>query len=138
MTEQSQDAKKCPLILKSDKVYFASSLIAKPSIEQKLWSDQNRHQTTSFSVIGCQLAVFVLMVQSKLNLKKFHPSISRAELSQKVNVSRIPNIHTDYAPYPPVDLHLFFEIFIRTEKRFQLELKKKISQFILKFFFSSH
>ena len=28
---------------------------------------------------------------------------------------------------PPVDLHWFFEISIRTEKKFQLELKKKIS-----------
>ena len=27
---------------------------------------------------------------------------------------------------PPVDLHWFFEISIRTEKKFQLELKKKI------------
>ena len=45
---------------------------------------------------------------------------------------------------PPVDLHWFFEISIRTEKKFQLELKKKIQlvyteilfQFLLKFFFS--
>ena len=29
--------------------------------------------------------------------------------------------------YPPVDLHWFFEISIRTEKKFQLELKKKFS-----------
>ena len=28
---------------------------------------------------------------------------------------------------PPVDLHWFFEISIRTEKKFQLELKKKFS-----------
>ena len=28
---------------------------------------------------------------------------------------------------PPVDLHWFFEISIRTEKRFQLELKKYFS-----------
>ena len=28
---------------------------------------------------------------------------------------------------PPVYLHWFFEIFIRTEKKFQLELKKKIN-----------
>ena len=27
---------------------------------------------------------------------------------------------------PPVDLHWFFEISIRTKKKFQLELKKKI------------
>ena len=31
------------------------------------------------------------------------------------------------ALYPPVDLHWFFEISIRTEKKFQLELKKKFS-----------
>ena len=30
------------------------------------------------------------------------------------------------ADWPPVDLHWFFEISIRTEKKFQLELKKKI------------
>ena len=29
------------------------------------------------------------------------------------------------APKPPVDLHWFFEISIRTEKKIQLELKKK-------------
>ena len=29
--------------------------------------------------------------------------------------------------YPPVDLHWFFETFIRTEKKFQLELKKNFS-----------
>ena len=28
---------------------------------------------------------------------------------------------------PPVDLHWFFEISIRTEKKIQLELKKKFS-----------
>ena len=32
--------------------------------------------------------------------------------------------------YTPVDLHWFFEISIRTEKKNQLELKKKFSQFI--------
>ena len=31
------------------------------------------------------------------------------------------------AHVPPVDLHWFFEISIRTEKKFQLELKKKFS-----------
>ena len=31
------------------------------------------------------------------------------------------------ATIPPVDLHWFFEISIRTEKKFQLELKKKFS-----------
>ena len=47
--------------------------------------------------------------------------------------------------YPPVDLHWFFEISIRTEKKIQLELKKNFSykvteiffQCSLKFFFSS-
>ena len=46
---------------------------------------------------------------------------------------------------PPVDLHWFFEISIRTEKKIQLELKKNFSykltenffQWSLKFFFSS-
>ena len=37
---------------------------------------------------------------------------------------------------PPVDLHWFFGISIRTEKKIQQELKKKFSYFILKFFFS--
>ena len=49
------------------------------------------------------------------------------------------------ADRPPVDLHWFFEISIRTEKKIQLELKKKFSyklteiffQWSLKFFFSS-
>ena len=35
--------------------------------------------------------------------------------------------HTEETDRPPVDLHWFFEISIRTEKKFQLELKKKFS-----------
>ena len=31
------------------------------------------------------------------------------------------------SPFPPVDLHWFFEISIRTEKKFQWELKKNFS-----------
>jgi hypothetical protein len=37
---------------------------------------------------------------------------------------------------PPVDLYLFFEISIRTEKKNQLELKKKISYKLTEIFFS--
>ena len=37
------------------------------------------------------------------------------------------NVQCVQGAYPPVDLHWFFEIFIRTEKKIQLELKKKIS-----------
>ena len=36
---------------------------------------------------------------------------------------------------PPVDLHWFFEISIRTEKKIQLELKKKISYKLTEIFF---
>ena len=51
----------------------------------------------------------------------------------------------DLSGKPPVDLHCFFEISIRTEKKFQWELKKKFIyklteiffQCSLKFFFSS-
>jgi len=39
---------------------------------------------------------------------------------------------------PPVDLHWFFEISIRTEKKFQLKTEEKFSQHIMNFFFSSH
>ena len=37
---------------------------------------------------------------------------------------------------PPVDLYCFFEISIRTEKKFQLELKKKFSNKLTELFFS--
>ena len=55
------------------------------------------------------------------------------------------NKNQQQLPIPPVDLHCFFEISIRTEKKIQLELKKKFSykltgiffQCSLKFFFSS-
>ena len=58
---------------------------------------------------------------------------------------RRPVIFLHQKAFPPVDLHWFFEISIGTEKKFQLELKKKIQlvctdiffQFLLKFFFSS-
>ena len=36
--------------------------------------------------------------------------------------------------YPPVDLHWFFEISIRSEKKFQLILKKKFSCLLLNFY----
>ena len=38
-----------------------------------------------------------------------------------------PNKNQRGTDYPPVDLHWFFEISIRTEKKIQLELKKKFS-----------
>ena len=45
--------------------------------------------------------------------------------------------HICYRHLPPVDLHWFFEISIRTEKKFQLELKKfSVSLYIMIFFFN--
>ena len=55
-------------------------------------------------------------------------------LSQKSN----PNpkcLGTAEAYFPPVDLHWFFEISIRTEKKIQLELKKKFSYKLTEIFF---
>ena len=39
------------------------------------------------------------------------------------------------ADSPPVDLHWFFEISIRTEKKYQLQLKKKIQLVYTEIFF---
>ena len=41
-----------------------------------------------------------------------------------------------YVFFPPVDLHCFFEISIRTEKKIQLVYTEKNFQWSLKFFFS--
>ena len=46
----------CPLIFKSNKVYFASSLIAKPSIEEAAWYS-NRKFFYNWLIFDCGLKV---------------------------------------------------------------------------------
>ena len=84
----------------------------------------------SFSPFSCQLQLSLcLSHQFCINPPSLHSAVEG--FPKKSNPKHILLQIT-----PPVDLHWFFEISIRTEKKFQLQLKKKFSQFILKWFLS--
>ena len=105
---------------------------------------QNLHVNSQYSQIMTTLPQKLLFVVHRNIIRYFHFGPMEKPMKQITAIFvdhdvlyKISLLHP--ALYtPPVDLHWFFEISIRTEKRFQLELKKYFSQFILKKDFSDH
>ena len=114
--------------------------------------DKKKSEKTSRKIASKEILSFLEQVNNipfgtllrrsrRLEIQSMEAKIKFWHILHTVDVLMFSTI---YADLPPVDLHWFFEISNRTEKKFQLVLKKKnqlvyteiLFQFLLKFFFS--